>query len=201
MPCVYWIVHCIAKPVGRARSHIVVRRGVVDTPNVFCCMIHVSHKLHRFMFSVVSHIHVVPVCVVPVRVAQAFSADPLRDAVLHEGRKKRRRYDEDYVRVVCERASVGQASSGSVARVLGVVSKSTAYEWNGLRDIPAYVAATWLSVADKMVLGVSFDGKRLGSPKEETVTYAIADGHFGGWLPPMVPRPARYHHMCCMRDR
>jgi hypothetical protein len=117
---------------------------------------------------------------------KAFSSDAVRGNVRHMGPKRMRCHDEDFIRHVRQKASVGQASTGSVAHALGNVAKASAYDWSGVKELPAYIAALWMTLHASSVIGISYDGSRLGCPKEETVTYGVTNGSLGGWFRPKV---------------
>ncbi len=74
-------------------------------------------------------------------VFQDFPTDPIRNAQLHQGEKRRRWLDEDFKTEVVKRAA-GQASTGSVCRAVGLGGGSK--NW-ATYDLVAYAAASWSS--------------------------------------------------------
>lgn len=117
---------------------------------------------------------------------RGFPTNPLTNAVLKVGCKRRRVVDEDYKSALVRAGCRGQGSLGAAAAVIGLdENPHTSRGWDVSR-LPAHMAANWKYWPHAEVVSIAADASRLGQPGEDTMVYAITDGVRSSWLPPQV---------------
>ena len=115
-----------------------------------------------------------------------FPDDPVKNAERRMGTQRHRQRDEDPKRAVVQRSAPGQASGGAVMRAIGLATPGYAESTWAHADLKPYVSASWRTWKDCQVMSISADASKFGRPAEETMSYAVTDGHEAGWLPVQV---------------
>jgi hypothetical protein len=124
---------------------------------------------------------------------------PMNDLII-AGPKKKRRIDHDVQAAIVHNAlQEGRARTpGQLARAYPELNESTVKSWVP-RHMGCYKYALSSHFKSSSSITIAFDAGRFGSPKEETVTFAVTDNKTGcaGWLPPQAS-PCMKHQMSGM---
>ena len=102
-------------------------------------------------------------------------------------KEKKRRIDVDLKTAVTLDAvrEKKARTAGGYAEANDLCPRRAANQWQDVIS-GQYRASTMMSFDHSSIVSIAFDASRVGQPKEDTVTYAIADcrRHIGAWLPP-----------------